>query len=180
MNRRLLAMEYYDTYYFTNILHGLLTNSFPFLRTLEDFFGDLEYKKFLASFPKHSALHKFIEFIIEVHTYESIDDVVEDSLMYDKDYELWVNNALKSYGIEHIDFRSWLMFNGTELSNITKDIIFDYHTFLYDEGPYERLIEKISEEVFFLMFMNREFLRKFNEMIAFNIVDIDVDSLPLD
>ncbi len=180
MNRRLFAMEYYDTYYFTNILHGLLTDSFPFLRTLDEFFGDVGYKKFLASFPKHSALHKFIEFVIEIDTYESIDDVVEDSLVHDKDYGLWVNNALKYYGIEHIDFRSWLASSGTALSDITEDTILDYHAFLRDEGPYEQLIERISEEVFFLMFMNREFLRKFNEMIAFYIASIDIDTLPLD
>ena len=180
MNRRLFAMEYYDTYYFANILHGLLTDSFPFLRTLDEFFGDLGYQKFLTSFPKHSALHKFIEFVIETDTYESIDDVVEDSLVYDKDYQLWVNNALKYYGIEHVGFRSWLASRGTAWSDIVEGTIFDYHAFLRDEGPYEQLLERISEEVFFLMFMNREFLRKFNEMIAFHIASIEIGTLPPD
>lgn len=178
MNRRLFAMEYYDTYYFTNMLHGLLTDSVPFLRTLDAFFGDFGYRNFLANFPKRSALHRFIEFVIEVDTYESIDDVVEDSLVHKKDYELWVNNALKYYAIEHVDFRSWLASSGIALSNITVDTIFDYHAFLRDEGQYQQLIEQISEEVFFLMFMNRGFLRKFNEMIAFHIANIDIETLP--
>lgn len=180
MKRRLFAMEYYDTYYFTSVLHGLLTVPLPALQILNEFFGNSGYKKFLARFPKYSALHKFIVFIVETSTYESIDDVVEDALIHDGDYELWVNDALKYYQIEHIDFHSWLETSGEVLENITRDSIISYHTFLYDSGPYKQLVETISEEVFFLMFMNREFLRKFNEIIALYIGRIDFSTLPLE
>lgn len=180
MNRRFFAMEYYETYYFTNILDTLLSDSSELLLNIDEFFGDFGYRKFLARFPKHSSLHKFIEFVVETVTYESIDDVVVDSLFFYKDSELWVNGALKYYGFEHIDFYSWLAASGIALDDITEETVIDYHTFLRTEGPYEQLIQRISEEVFFLMFLNREFLRKFNETIAFHVANIEISTLPLD
>lgn len=179
MNRRLLKMEYYDTYYFANVLHSLLVDSDPFLRTLDEFFGDSGYRRFLSSFPKHSALHDFIEFVILTVTYESIDDVVEDALVHVEDYELWVNGALRQYEIDHIDFYSWLRLNSMELDGISEETIFDYHTYLREEGPFERLLERMTEEIFFLMFMNREFLHRFNETIAFYIGNVETEALPL-
>lgn len=175
---KFFAMEYYNTYYFTNVLHGLITDSFPYLRTLDEFFGDSGYKQFLTNFPKYTALHNFIEFIIDTVNYETIDDVVVDSLANDKSYKLWVNNALKQYGIEHMDFSSWLTSHNIKTEDITEDTVIDYYSFLRDEGPYDELLMKITEEVFFLMFMNREFLKEFNNMIAFSISHVDMNMLP--
>lgn len=176
-NQRFFRMEYYNTYYFTNILQTLLADSFSYLRTLEDFFGDSGYRQFLVNFPKYSALHLFIEFVIETDNYETISDVVVDSLVNDKNYKLWVNNALNQYDIEHIDFHSWLASNSFNLNDITEDTVNDYHSFLRDEGPYDQLIMRITDEVFFLMFMNREFLREFNNTIALYISNIKTDTL---
>jgi HNH endonuclease len=180
MKHRYLEMEFFETYYFANVLHNLLTDSFPFLRTLDSFFGDLGYKRFLHAYPKYSALHQFVEFIIETEMYEEIDDVTEDALVHDKGFRLWAETALSSHAIDHIPFRAWLDSEGISLDDISEDVIVDYHRFLRDDGPLDVLFERMTEEVFFLMFMNREFLHKFNEMIAYQISNLVIDGLASD
>jgi len=171
-------MSYYDTYYFLNIIQSVLDNTFPYLANLENFFGNDEYTKFIDPFPKDSALHKFISFLITMVYYETIDDVAVDSLVNKEDTKLWVDASLENYRISWIGFRNWLKENEIKLDSISEDTLVDYHDFLYEKGIMQALLNLITEEIFFIMFLNRGSLRTFNQLISDRILDIDFENLP--
>jgi hypothetical protein len=173
---KLFQMEYYDTYFFANLLFDMLSHTCPYQGVLDDF-CDAIYLKNLSQFQKYSVLHVFTEFVIKQFTYEQIDDVIEDALVHDEDFELWVNSALNHYGIEHISFDSWLYSKGIFIEDISEQVITEYHEHLYNDGPFEDLLEHLSEEIFFLMFMNREFLRNFNRMLAAYVSKLKIKGL---
>ena len=115
--------------------------------------------------------------VIETDMYESIDDVVEDALVHKDGYRLWVEHALDEYGIVHRSFNDWLSGIGVALTYINEDTIFEYHGFLVEEASLEALLDHMTEEIFFLMFLNRDFLRTFNEMIADRISELVLEAL---
>jgi len=171
-------LQYYNTYYFANLIHNLLLAPFDYLRSLDEFFGDLQYEKFLPNFPKFSSLHLFIEFALDAVIYDDVDDIAVDTAVNVPEREpLWVNSALEFHNIEHPTFREWSANAGYDLEKTKDDTLHEYLHALYDNGPLEKLQEQMVDEIFFLMFLNREFLRKFHEMVSFHIADVDVDSL---
>jgi hypothetical protein len=79
MREKLLRMEYFETYYYVNIVHNILDNTInhkmDYLRYLNDWHEDGEVELFLQPFSKCSVLHEFAYFVIESIMYESIDDI---------------------------------------------------------------------------------------------------------
>lgn len=173
-------MEYYDTYHFAHMLDGILKPNFEYPEFVDQFFDYIEQEQFLAGFQKFSALHQFIEFEIETVTLQSIDDTVEDALVNVEGYELWINEALRYFKIEHTEFEEWLDAKGIELENISETLIREYHDHLYDTGPFQALLARLTEEIFFLLFMNRDFLRRFNESVASYVMQFKIKNLPKD
>ena len=79
--KSLLRMQYWDTYYYCQVVHNMLSDPPPYVRHLEDFFGDLNYTGFLPSYPRWTTLHRFIEWAFLSVLGESIDDVMEDAIV---------------------------------------------------------------------------------------------------
>lgn len=178
MKPKLVTLQYYDTYYFANLIHNLFLHREDYLRSLDEFFGDQQFLKFLPRFPKVSSLHLFVEFALNAVIYEDVDDVAVDMAVNIPDREpLWVNSALKFHNITHTSFRQWAANAGFDLEDTEEDTLHEYLAALYDDGPLEKLQKQMVDEVFFLMFLNREFLRKFHEMISFYIADVELGSL---
>jgi hypothetical protein len=177
MKPELFHMEFYETYYFCNMLNNLMASPQDYLRGLYDFFGELETSKFLPPFPKCSALHKFTHHVLDSVRYESMQsDEIDRLIKYETD-ELWVNRALKKHRLAHVGFRGWLQSHGRKLEDATEDDLSEYHVYLYDEGLLEKLEDQMVDEVFYIMFSNREFLRKYNTMIAGYVHELEIDGL---
>jgi HNH endonuclease len=170
-------MEFFETYYFANIIHNVVKDPMPFVRNLDDFYGDEHYHVFLRPFHKYSALHAFIEHIQGSVIQEGVDDIELDAAINSVSGDLWVNRALRYHGINHIGFREWMTENKITAEEATEDDLSDYHAHLYEEGPLEKLTNQMVEEVFFLMFANRAFLGDFNRMMAKQIHGIMLDEL---
>jgi HNH endonuclease len=176
---KLITLQYYNTYYFANLIHNLLLNPECYLRSLDEFCGDLQFHKFLRKFPKFSSLHLFIEFALNAVIDEDVDDIAVDTAVNVPERDpLWVNSALKFHNIEHPTFQEWSANVGYELEDTDEEILHEYLAALFEDGSLEKLQEQMVDEIFFLMFLNREFLRKFHEMVAGYIADVEVDSLP--
>jgi len=163
---RFFKMHYFDTYFFINVIHALVTDQSPFPNTLEHFLREGEHSKFLEPFPKYCALHKFIKFLIITDMYESIDDVVHDAIVFDPDFNLWVDLALAQYGIDHEGFRSWIKGKGIDLEDCTQENLREYHEYLEAKGIVNLLLAYMVDEIFFILFLNRELLAEFNGKIA--------------
>lgn len=171
-------MEFFETYYFCNIANNVLADPLPHLRHLNDIFGDQRYSLFIKPFPKYSALHYFISEILRLLIDEGTGDGAIDEMIRTGSKELWVNRAMKQHGIEHQSFSEWLDQVGVQLDACVEEDIVDYHGQLYADGPFQKLQEQMVDEVFYVMFMNRDFLRRLNEMIASEIKDETEDGVP--
>lgn len=172
-------IKYFETYYFTNIINNILNDPSNFLRSLNDFFGDQNYRNFLAPFPRTSRLHDFIIFIVD-----ALND--EDTLEYNNTgflngkRKLWVELALEHYDFKFDHFKEYLHQKGKVISETDEDDISDYFMCLRLYGPYEELLERISEEIFFILFLNRKALQNFNLLISHQVEDRSLEELYVD
>ena len=143
--KSLLQMHYWDTYYYSQVVHGVLARPASYVRGLEDFFGDLNYRTFVPAYPRWTSLHRFVEFIFYALLDESLDDTMEDSIANDPQYEPWVSAALREHGIDHTGIRPWLAQQGVNPSDITTDLLHDYHADLSAKGPLDKLVSQVAE-----------------------------------
>jgi hypothetical protein len=182
MTRPLFQMEYFDTYHFCTVVHRLITNPFPYLRTLDEFWGDSdgEYSLFVRPFPKSSALHRFIGFVLDKLFYEAQNEIYrgdDDWLKNPNDdpklRKFYVNAVLDTYDLQHQSFAEWLNVSERASEDVTDDDVFDYYQKLQISGPLDELFDRIVDEVFFILFMNRQLLQRFNEEVSNRIVEVD-------
>jgi len=170
-------MNYFNTYYFANIVHSVVMNPIGYVRNFDEF-----YQVGLTlpnKFSKDSSLHEFIRFIIDGIFEETLQkeclEIEEKKLLSDhsKIKPFWINRALEKFGFEHKSFQEWCTDNSHKIDH-HEDAIHTYvYEFLYDD--YQELLNKLSSEVFYILFMNREFLLEFNRIIAIHIEGLTVD-----
>ena len=109
--------------------------------------------------------------------YERLDDVTLDSIVNNRKYELWVDQALRHHGFQTAGFRHWLKIQSRSLEEITEDDIHDYHHELAESGELDALLTQLSNEVFFLLFGNRALLARLNNYVAAAVQHIERDEL---
>ncbi len=176
MRPNLFEIKYFETYYFANIINNVLRDPFPYLRSLNDFFGDHNYKNFLQPFPKISRLHEFIMFIVNSIHFEDINEKEVEAYISRKN-RLWVEIAFEHYDYTYEKFDDWLLDQNKSRNETNEDDIIAYLNELQFCGPYQELLERMSEEIFFILFLNRQCLQQFNTMISNQIEDKELDEL---
>lgn len=190
VNSNRTKMEHYATYHFANIIDGVLTDQLSYLRNLNDFYGEGKIEWFVEPFLKNSAFHRFIDFVVTSVVDEETYNVDLDSMKkeylrcrefmpeYADEFKLLpVNVYFNNYGIEHASFEQWLDDNKKDFISVTMDDIYDYFNSFYESGEIEELIERIREEVFFVMFSNRKALQIFNQMMAGILSQLDINEV---
>ena len=177
MRETLLQMEFFETYYYANVVHNVLDNTMAYLRKMNDWQEDREISLFLQPFPKWSVLHNFIYYVIEDLMYESLDDIEPDTVFNNPGAVLWVDQALAYHKIETPGFCAWLKQENIDPEDVTEDHIHDYHYELRTSGKLDTLLDQLTNEVFYLLFGNRTLLAKLNTYIAGVVEDICQDEL---
>jgi Restriction endonuclease len=170
-------MSYYNTYYFANVINNVINDRFDYLRNLDEFL--VGYLTLSDKFEKRSILHQFISFIIEDLFYESIEEdfksLEQVTIEAIKKKKVWLNLALNYHGIKHTPFKQWINENSNSNEH-PEDLFYTYiNEFLYDERLL--LIEKLTDEVFYILFMNRKFLLNFNYFISGHIARSDINDM---
>jgi hypothetical protein len=184
--------RFYETYYFANVVRNVLSDQFAYLRHLDDFYGDDRIAAYSQPFPKFSAFHSFIQFVIE----DLILDTKEINLKARQERterfghipnaldphpaELPINRALTYYDIPHTSFQQWLQEQGVAFSEADEDDVSEYYEELRLESATERLIEQAVDEVFYVLFGNRRVLLLFNDMMGRVITDLSISEVPDD
>lgn len=179
-NKKTFEMSYYNTYYYANVINNVVCNSFDYLSKIDEFYHiGLSIP---TKFSKNSNLHGFIRFIIDEIFDETFQqeckDIDKKGLMDEptKIKPFWFNHALRDNGIEHMSFQEWLE-GGPYDYGVHDDKPYSYfYEFL--EDPYHDLLQKLAVEVFYILFMNREFLLAFNKLISAYISELLVDENP--
>jgi HNH endonuclease len=166
MERNLVRLEFYETYYYANIINNIIGDPFPYIRGIHEWYEDAEEYVFLPPFPKVSRLHGFAVHIIDSLISETISDIEIDSLVQHPEHEVWVDRALKYHGFQCDGFRKWLAVQNVSHEDLNEDHLYDYHQELMLAGELETLVEHLSNEVFHVLFANRKLLANFNEFMS--------------
>lgn len=182
---RNIEMSYYNVYYYCNIIDNLLrlfTTSIDWASTgaqfLDTFFeGDIE------DFPKYSALHSFCDYAIRTLIGEEDEKELDEIQMryddeeavllegperlkyafrsdYALNHRLWIDRLLANYGGNHQSFYNFVQ--GTEFTFIS-DV---YSDFCFFNGDIDDAVLKLSRELFYVLFQNRDFLYRFNYYLS--------------
>ena len=151
--------NYFNTYYYSNIISNILNADFEVLGFIDSFFNDEEAIHHLARpFEKESALHAFIFHII--HNFFE-----EDMCNYDeKNFHssLYADIVLKQFGITNYSLEEVI----GERKPLQYSDVEEYHDELRLIGILEELYQKITNEIFYLLFNNRDVLLRYNSMVA--------------
>jgi hypothetical protein len=171
MKRNLIEIKYFETYYFANMIKNVLDKPFAYLRTLDEFFGENNELSFVEPFPKVSRLHDFIAWSIDTISYEDMGEI--DKLQ--NGGKLWIDIALNHYNIGNDNFQTHLSSIDKNLETATDDDIYEYYQELRISQIYHTLLTRMSEEIFFILFLNRQLLQNFNKMAFFAIAGFCLD-----
>ena len=180
MREPLLQMEFFETYYYANIVHNVLNDTTPYLRNLNSWHEDREAWLFLRPFPKWSVLHDFAQYIIENLIYERLEKVSLEDIENSPGSTLWIDQALAHHKIETIGFREWLNQEEIDLADASQNIIHDYHNELRLTGEFDTLLTQLTNEVFYLLFGNRTLLAKLNSYISGEVERLTQDDLAIE
>jgi len=179
--RAFTDLTFYETYYFANAIKNVLEDQFAYIRHLHDFYGDGRYLAYAPPFPRFSAFHNFISFVVDDMLDEDAKNIDlqkrQDTVVQFQGMEsafVWnehpsrlpVNRALDRFGIQHQDFKAWLKQRSRTFLEADDNDVSEYYGELRLEGPFDDLLERTTGEVFFVLFQNRHALLLFNEMMA--------------
>ena len=180
---RNIEMNYYNVYYYCNIIDnliGLFTSSLDWVRTGAQFTEPF-FEENPACFPKYSALHAFCEFAIRQLMFEDAEDQITE--IQNKCNELKiahkakrlriafqesergsclleVDHLFRMYGIAHETFFAYLIKNDFD------DMVDAYSDFTCFDIDLDQALEKLTREVFYILFQNRELLFRLNTYLA--------------
>lgn len=170
---KVFEMHYYGTYYYANIIQNVL-GDFDFLSSISPFFWDEGKLNFISPFPKKTYLHQFIWFVL--------DELIDEHF---RGFELReikrlgafpIETPLNIYRIEHISSQNFFKEKEIELEGLIddnwEDLKESYQEYLLESPGYWELIEKLTEDVFYILFLNREFLKTFNLTLAESVEGI--------
>jgi hypothetical protein len=185
-----IEVRFYDTYYFANAVKNILDDPLVYIRRLHDFYGDDREFGFVKPFPRFSALHAFLEFVIDDLLSEVSDIDLEKrhlrwerfkdkpSLLEEDPSILPLNQAMEHYGIDHTSFTEWLQDAGKSFDIADDDDIYEYYSELRLDGSFDSLLDRAVDEAFYVTFANRRLLLNFNVMMSRQIDDKELDEVP--
>jgi hypothetical protein len=154
-------VNYSFAYHIADIAQGVVSDAVPYLRNLEGCFGEDRILYFVSGYSKHTALHKFINYLIHELAAEWVSESIEKQKT-----KLWYEYALEEYKIEFSSFREWFKSYANGREEYDEDDIF-FNGYLEEIAtPLEKLTDELTEDIFHLMFTNRQFLQCLNDLIS--------------
>lgn len=163
MPSTLISMDYFATYYFANICEKVLDATFDFARTLDDFWSSLELRDF-EPFKKYSLLHSYIDFTVDRIIWEDFWCIDFERIGNKPDF--YINRMLRHHSIQHESFEVWRSRHPACNDEFPEDPVNEYYQFIQELDRYSEVFDQIVNEVFFVLFLNRKFLKDFNEYLA--------------
>lgn len=161
--------QYFNSYYYANIVNNLIINRWDFLGFVSQFFEINPIGALIKPWQKNSLFHQFIFYVvsttIEDESYgEAIKQLEIAKSRGDKELgSIYIEWVFENYKIDYFRFNE---FCTKDLHSIDEDDFYEYYQELLICSDIEMLFEKITDEVFYLTFNNRHLLLQFNWIIA--------------
>lgn len=184
-------LRFHATYYYANVIRNVLHDQFAFLMLLNDFYGDDQYLAYVHPFQRVSALHWFIRFIVDTDVCDEMAAIYVDgkdnalriasvplAISDMRLYELPIEDQLRGNGVEYESFLMFLSERSKTIYDASLDDVDEYHQELRLSEAYEMMLSRTANEVFFILFQNRDILINFNTMMAKKVAHSTVKSLP--
>jgi hypothetical protein len=149
---------FHRTYEMASLVEACVSNSSSFI---EVNWENPDVLKCVSVFSKTSLLHYYIFAMVSVeerHDLLKNDDIYEES----EEERESVEAALRAYNIDHLSYSEFL---STRTGDSAEDFPFRLR-FRSQEEEFELLWERMTDEVFHLLFANRAFLLQFNQSLA--------------
>lgn len=176
----MIEAHFYETYYFCNVVRNVLHDQVPYLRNLDEFYGDDRIYFLVEPFNKYSAFHQFIEFLVNEIYYEEASKVdladrkklieqykdIASALHEMKPDKLPIEHAFLFHDIEYLSFETYLKSEGKTFQDASEDDVYEYMSELQLCGDYDNLVQQTVKEIFHVLFQNRSLLMIFNQMMA--------------
>lgn len=176
----LQPMRYFDVYLLCQAADKLLRGGFE--RNVADFFeplfgNDGDTNKFR----KYSLLHDYCEWVIRQNVWDeevNIVDVIREEhkhkASFGTDGALWIDRAINFYckPKEKCDFLSWVETSSPKPIEQLEDYEVDDLRYDYLQElqlcseEYDTCVRQLTQEMFYILFQNREFLYNFNSGLA--------------
>ena len=173
MRNPLHLVTYYDTYYYCNIVQNILGNQPDYLVTMHSLFEDERTVFFAAPWQKWTALHRFVAQCVNGLFFEDLELYADKPLAFGKQ----MGARFQNYSIDHLTMAEFLADRQRPASGLDQDDAYEYLLELGFVGNLETLIERIADEVFFVMFLNREALARLNSWIAGYVGQVTAEDL---
>lgn len=176
----ILTMTYFDTYWVSSMVSEIIRDPFPFLRKVHELYENLELwpNWLIKPYQQRSLLHCFIGHAIDTVLDEYLDLEAEAIAERRKDTK-WLERGLVAYGIDHVPFLKWAESKGTAREDICNDHIVDWwEQSLGYEDKRQEFIDRTIEEVFFLLFLDRELLRSLHDFASFHVRGLAIEDVP--
>lgn len=176
-------MRYYNVYYYCNIVSNIIEHQTEEYLTKLAEFSHPFMEEVPMNFSKESALIQFCRWsvrgIMEEDMEEELQELKKTIENFGKDNKKMLRNAFWSDGtyfsfeieraIEHYfnektRFFDWLI--EYDKDYLLEDAFEEYLFGLWTGGKYEDAVIRIADEMFYILFQNREFLLKFNHYMS--------------
>ncbi|MEU6786999.1 HNH endonuclease signature motif containing protein [Nonomuraea angiospora] len=197
LGKELLEGRYHRIYLLAHLIDQIAAHRFAYLQDLEAIFADQGIYPYLPAFQKESAVHRFAGSVLWQYYYDketlvasAIQKFPGASIADENMWVLPVEAACEAYEIEYptfVEFRK-----ESNLSEVTpaaqrhfrscddhrctecarlSDEYLDYWNELNLCGYVDDLLDRTSEEVFFVMFSNRSFLANLHGLLSGYVQD---------
>lgn len=191
-----ITIKYVDTYYYCNIIMNII-NDINYTTTINQFFENYFIEDNSADyykFPRMTIMHEFFQWTIDTVVWEEMRSIINRTDELSSDYvdiyssifcddfgreeDVFIERLLTRYSNNAIEFKKWW------IDNVKKETILDGHDLLTkyidaNEKIYFTSIDKLADEIFYILFQNRQFLLWFNETVAsYNKVICERNRIP--
>ena len=177
-----IEMKYHNVYYYCGILNNIIEyQQEEFLTKLWEFSHDY-LEEIPEQYSKESVLLLFcrwsVKSIMEEDMEEELAELKEliekisgkdkknlEEVFWSKGtyFSFEVERAIEHYCAKENRFYDWLK---EETCELLEDAFHDYLFGLWIGGEYETIVDSIADEMFYILFLNREFLLCFNHYMS--------------
>lgn len=175
-----IAAKFYETYNICDVVSGLLKDTSAHALLLEGFHCDGQWAGWLAPYAKQSVLHLFISFVVQgVHSEQAGGvDIDKKKKIYTnfkkipfaiadmQPHKLPIEHAFEHHEIDHQAFFDFLKDEGKTFEDADANDIYEYMNEVWMSAAYADLMRQTVNEVFHVLFQNRELMMQFNSFIS--------------
>lgn len=161
-------------------MHEILSDPWSHLRLVNDFNCDGQHFSHSVPFPRYSALHCFLEFVIRGRLIEDSQgiDLGERKAIFRNFKEipealedldpctLPIEQAMRYHDLGFDAFSDWLKHQDKVFEDAHEDDVYEYLNQLQLGEAFGSLLTQSVREVFYILFGNRGLLLQFNHMMA--------------